>query len=383
MTTHHLLAPGPTPVPPRVLLAMAQPVVHHRTPPFRALLAEVRKGLQKVFQTEGDVLILTASGTGGMEAAVANCFAPGEKVAVVNAGKFGDRWLRLCKAFELRVVEIPVEWGRAVKVEQVEAVLRDNPEVRGLLVQATETSTTVAHPVEELSALTRHSDVLLVVDGISAVGVYDIPMDRWGIDVMVSGSQKALMLPPGLAFIALSKRAWQRVATTRQRRFYFDLLRERESQSALSAAYTPAISLITGLRESLRIIEEEGLQSIFERHERLARATRAAAKALGLRLLAVESPSPAATGMWVPETVDGTELLAYLRDEMHVTFGGGQDRLKGRVVRVGHLGYMDATDIITAVAALEMALCHFGWRVSPAAGVAAVEAVLMASLGAE
>jgi aspartate aminotransferase-like enzyme len=359
---------------------MAQPIIHHRTPQFSALFAEAREGLRKLFQTQQDVLILAASGTGGMEAAVANCFAAEDKVIVINAGKFGDRWVKLCRSFEVEPIEIAVEWGKAVEVERVKEVLHNHPDVRGVFVQATETSTTVAHPVEQLAALTREHNVLLVVDGITAVGAYDIPMDRWGIDVMVTGSQKALMLPPGLAFIALSKQGWARVEKTRQRRFYFDLLRERESQSRMTTAYTPAISLITGLRESLAMIEEEGLQVRFGRHERLARATRAAARGLDLRLLAPENPSPAATGMYVPEGIDGSGLVGYLRDKMQVTFGGGQDRLKGRVVRIGHLGYIGTMETIAAVGALEMALRHFGHPVTLGKGVAAAEEVLMDSL---
>lgn len=380
MIKHYLLAPGPTPVPPRVLLAMAQPLIHHRSPQFGALFAQVREGLRELFQTQQDVLILAASGTGGMEAAVANCFAAQDKVVVVNAGKFGDRWLELCRSFGVEAIEVAVEWGKAVQVERVEAALQEHPDVRGVLVQATETSTTAVHPVEQLAALTRRRDVLLVVDGITAVGVYDMPMDRWGIDVLVTGSQKALMLPPGLALIALSARAWARVERTRQCRFYFDLLRERENQTKRTTAYTPAISLVIGLRESLAMIQEEGLQAVYARHDRLARATRAAARALNLRLLAPDNPSPAATGMYVPEEIDGSRLVGYLRDTMQMTLGGGQDRLKGRVVRIGHLGYMEMMDTIAAVGALEMALRRFGYPLTLGRGVAAAQEVLVESL---
>jgi aspartate aminotransferase-like enzyme len=359
---------------------MAQPIVHHRTPQFSELFAAVRASLQALFQTEQDVLIIAASGTGAMEAAICNTFGPGEKVLVVNAGKFGDRWLKLCKCFGLDPVEVAVEWGQAVRVEEVESALEENPETRGVLVQATETSTTIRHPVHRLANLTRNREILLVVDGITAVGVYDLPMDRLGIDVLVSASQKALMLPPGLSFISLSERAWSKVRSSSQPRFYFDLLRERESQARNTTAYTPAISLIHGLRESLAMIEQEGLQAAFARHETLARATRAAVQALELRLLAPNDPCPAATGMYVPDGIDGGALLGYLRDRMQVTFGGGQDRLKGRVVRIGHLGYTEMMDTITAVAALEMALSHFGYPVQLGRGVAAAQEVLMAAL---
>ena len=375
-----LLAPGPVPVPARVRLAMARPIVHHRTPQFSRLFARVRTGLRELFQTEQDVLMLAASGTGAMEAAVANCFAPGDEVLVINGGKFGDRWLKLCAVFGVTAVELAVEWGHAVRVEQVEEALSTHPNLRGVLVQASETSTTAVHPVQELATLSRTRDILLVVDGITAVGVYSVPMDQWGIDVLITGSQKALMLPPGLALIALSGRAWRRVHETRQPRYYFDLSRERSSQAQNTTAYTPAISLIFGLAESLTMIGEEGLSNVFARHDCLARATRSGVQALGLNRLAPDSPSPAATGVYVPESIDAGKLLGYLRDRMGVVFGSGQDRLKGRVLRIAHLGYVSDFDTISAVAALEMALHQFGHPVQLGQGVGAAEAVLMTPL---
>jgi aspartate aminotransferase-like enzyme len=377
-----LLAPGPTPVPARVRLAMAQPMFHHRTPQFSALFGEVRDGLKRLFQTEQDVLVLASSGTGAMEAAVNNCFAPGEEVVVVNGGKFGERWTKLATAFGLQPIEVRVEWGRAVRADQIAQALDEHPAARGVFVQASETSTSAVHPIEHLAAVTRRREALLVVDGITAVGVYDLPMDRWGIDVLITGSQKALMLPPGLALIALSERAWSRVAAARQPRFYFDLTREHANQAKNTTAYTPAISLVIGLHEALAMIEEEGLAQVFARHERLAAATRAAAQALGLRLLAPDNPSPAVTGVYVPERIDGSKLFAYLRDKMQVVFAGGQDHLKGKIVRIAHLGYMGAFDTITAVAALEMALRHFGHPVELGRGVGAAEAALLPALPA-
>jgi aspartate aminotransferase-like enzyme len=315
-----------------------------------------------------------------MEAAISNCFEPGDEVVVVNAGKFGERWLKLSKAFGLTPIEIRVEWGRAVRADQVAQALDEHPRARGVLVQGSETSTTAVHPIEQLAAVTRDREALLVVDGITAVGVYEIPMDDWGVDVLVTGSQKALMLPPGLALIALSRRAWQCAEKTAQPRFYFDLVRERTNQAKNTTAYTPAISLVIGLREALAMIEEEGLANVFARHARLARATRAAVEALGMRLLAPDNPSPAVTGVYVPDAIDGSKLFAYLRDKMRVVFAGGQDHLKGRIVRIAHLGYMDAFDTISAIAAFEMALRHFGHAVELGRGVGAVEAELLAAL---
>ena len=375
-----LLAPGPTPVPARVRLAMAQPMFHHRTPQFSAVFAEVREGLRQLFQTEEDVLVLASSGTGAMEAAVVNCFSAGDEVVVVNGGKFGERWLKLSTTFGLKPIEIRVEWGRAVRPDQIAQALDEHPKARGVFMQGSETSTCAVHPIEPVAAVTRDRDALLIVDGITAVGVYDIPMERWGVDVLITGSQKALMLPPGLAMIALSKRAWARVEKTAQPRYYFDLLRERTNQAKNTTAYTPAISLVIGLREALAMMREEGLVNVFARHERLARATRAAATALELRLLAPDNPSPAVSAIYVPSGVDGSKLFAFLRDKMRVVFAGGQDQLKGKIVRIAHLGYMGAFDVVSAIAALEMALRHFGHDVQLGRGVGAAEGELLSAL---
>jgi aspartate aminotransferase-like enzyme len=235
----------------------------------------------------------------------------------------------------------------------------------------------VAHPVKELAALTRDRECLLVVDGITAVGVFDVPMDSWGIDVMISGSQKALMLPPGLAFAALSEKAWGFAESSKCPRFYFDFRKERKNLAKDTSAYTPAISLITGLSESLRLIKAEGLENVFKRHDRLARAVRAAVAALGLKLLATEAPSNAVTGVYVPDGIDGAKFVKYIRDEIGVTLAGGQDHLKGRIFRIAHLGYVDTFDVITAVSAVEMALKIFGHDVTPGAGVAAATEILL------
>ena len=382
MIKQHLLAPGPTPVPPEVMAAMAGPVIHHRTPAFAAVLAEVQEGLRELFGTTQDVLVLAASGTGAMEGAVTNLLSPGDEAIVVNGGKFGERWTKICQGYGVVVHEVAVEWGRAVEPSAVAQALEAHPKARALFVQASETSTCALHPVPALAELTRRRDVLLVVDGITAVGVLDLPMDRLGIDVLVTGSQKALMLPPGLAFAALSERAWAAVERARLPRFYFDFRRERKGVAERSTAWTPAISLVYGLRAALQLLLEEGLAEVYARHDRLARATRAAASALGLRLLAPESPSPAATAICLPAGFDGSALFRYLRDRMRVTFAGGQDRLKGKIIRIAHLGYVDAFDVVTGVAALELGLRHFGAPVELGRGVGAAEVVLAEGLPA-
>jgi aspartate aminotransferase-like enzyme len=372
----YLLAPGPTPVPPEVVAAMSAPILHHRTPEFSALFAEVERDLQSLFQTTQEVMTLAASGTGAMEAAITNLLSPGDEAIVVNGGKFGDRWTKICAAYGVVAHEIEVKWGEAVEPAAVLCALDAHPAARVLLMQATETSTTVLHPVEEIAALTRARETLLVVDGITAIGVLDVPMDRWGVDVLVTGAQKALMLPPGLAFVALSARAWAQTRRARLPRFYFDLARERAAVAARTTAWTPAIGLVVGLQAALQLIREEGLPQVFARHARLAEAARAGATGLGLQLLAPRAPSPAATGVWVPDDVDGAQLVRYMRDEMGVTVAGGQDRLKGKILRLAHVGYAGAFDVVVGIAALEMALSRFGHRVRFGQGVGAAEAVL-------
>jgi len=376
MIKKYLLAPGPTPVPPEVLLAMAQPIIHHRTPQFEAVFAEVQSGLQRLFKTKQDVLILASSGTGAMEAAVTNTTSPGDHVVVVNGGKFGERWGKIAASYGLQVTELKVEWGEAVAPDAVARALREHPETKLVLMQASETSTTALHPVEAVARVTRESDALLVVDGITAVGVLDLPMDTLGIDMLLTGSQKALMLPPGLAFLALSERAWQAVGSAKTPRFYFDLKRERDNQKQHTTAWTPAISLVSGLHVALKMMFDEELANVFARHDRLARATRAAAQALGLRLVAPSCPSPATTGIYLPDGVPG-KVVGYLRDRVGITFAGGQDQLKGKIVRVAHLGYIGSFDVVTAIASLEMAFTAYGHRVALGAGVGAAQAVLM------
>ncbi len=377
MKKMYLMAPGPTPVPASVLLKMASPIIHHRTPQFSEIFRETAELLKYVFQTTQDVLILASSGTGAMEGSVTNLFSPGDEVIVINGGKFGERWGLIAEAYGLKVYWIKVEWGTAVDPGEVLRLLDEHPEVKGVLTQASETSTTVAHPVSKLAELTRDRNCLLVVDGITAVGVFDVPMDSLGIDVMLSGSQKALMLPPGLAFVSLSEKAWGFAESSKCPRFYFDFAKERKNLGQDTSAYTPAISLITGLRESLLLIKEEGLANVFKRHDRLARATRAAALALGLKLLAPDAPSNAATGIYIPEGIDGAKFVKYIRDEIGVTLAGGQDHLKGKIFRIAHLGYVDTFDIITAISAVEMALKIFGHDVKPGAGVEAATKFLL------
>jgi aspartate aminotransferase-like enzyme len=379
MIKQYLLSPGPTPIPNEVATAMAATMIHHRTPQFTAIFNEAREGLKELFGTKGDVLTLASSGTGAMEAAVSNLFSPGDNVLVVNGGKFGERWLKISQAFGLEPIDVKVEWGTAVKVETIKKQLKDRPDIKGVLIQASETSTTALHPVREIAEITRGGP-LLVVDGVTAIGVLSVPLDEWGIDALVTGSQKALMLPPGLGFVALSERAWGFAEKNKLPRFYFDLRLERKSQKKGSTAFTPAVSLVFGLRAALKMMQEEGLDKVYARHDRMGRATRAAATALGLKLLAPENPSPAATGIFLPDTIDADQVLEYLRERMGITFAEGQDQLKGKVIRIAHVGHMGAFDVVVAIGALEMALKKFGFPVQFGKGVGAAQDILMEAL---
>jgi len=375
MLKNYLLSPGPTPVPERVLLAMAQPVIHHRTPQFSAIFADCAQRLKKLFGTEQDVIILSSSGTGGMEASASNIFSRGESVLVVNGGKFGERWGRIAEAYGLNVVWMNLEWGQAADPSAIKAALDENPEIKGVLMQATESSTTVRHPVKETAQITRERDVMLVVDGITGVGVFEIPMDEWGIDALISGSQKAFMLPPGLAFVALSERAWGKVEKSENSRFYFNLKKEKKSLANKTSAYTPPVTLINGLREVLDMVDEEGLENLYNRTALHARAVRAGTEALGLKNV-TDSPSEAMTGVFLPENIDGAKMVKTLRDGFGVTFAGGQDHWKGKIIRIAQLGFIGAFDVVIALSSIEMALARFGADIRLGAGVGAAEEIL-------
>ncbi len=375
MRKFRLLAPGPTPVPPEVLLAMAQPVLHHRTPEFEALFAQARRGLQWLFQTRREVLILAASGTGAMEGAVVNACSPGDRVLVIRGGKFGERWAEICQAYGLSVIPVEVPYGKAVDPQAVAAALRREPGVAAVFATHSETSTGVLHDLEAIAAIVRQTPALLVADAITSLGVVDLPTDAWGVDVVVAGSQKAMMLPPGLAFACLSDRAWAAAERARLPRYYFNFLVERKIQAKHQTAWTPAISLIAGLKAALDLLQAEGLPAIFARHERLARATRAAVTALGLELFA-ERPSPAVTAVKVPEGVDGGAIVRVLRDKHGISIAGGQGSMKGKIFRIATLGYADAYDVLTGIAALEFTLAELGYPVRLGDGLRAAQNVL-------
>ena len=373
----YLLTPGPTPVPERVMLAMARPIVHHRTADFERIFREAAEGLQWIYQTKQPVLMLSGSGTLAMEAAVVNTMKRGDKALLVVGGKFGERWRNICKAHGVDFTAIDVEWGRAVDPAAVGKALDADDKITAVFSQANESSTGVRHPVEAIAKITASKErVINVVDAVSALGAFDLPMDAAGFDVLLTGSQKALMLPPGQAYIALSDKAWARTESADLPRFYCDLKREKKAQAGGETAWTPAITLTVGLAEALRMIKEEGLQQCFARHARLAEATRAACVALGCALFAPDAPSPTVTAARGPDGLDTGKLVKQLRDKYGVSITGGQDAVKGKIFRVAHLGYFDTFDILTSVAAIEMALVDLGVKTSHAAGTAAAQRVL-------
>ena len=375
MKKYQLMAPGPTPVPSEVLLAMAQPMIHHRTPQFETLFVEVRAGLKKVFQTEADVLPLACSGTGAMEAAVVNTLSAGDTVAAIRAGKFGDRWVEICRAYGVNVVELAAPFGHSVPAERVAETLRTHKGLKAVLTQHSESSTGVLHDVRGYAAVTRGTDTMLIVDAVSSLGIADLPMDAWGADLVVSGSQKGLMLPPGVAFCALGEKAWAAAKTSTLPKYYFNLAEERKAVVKNEAHFTPAVSIIVGLREVLRMIETEGLRNVFKRHDRLARATRAGVEALGLELFAKATPSPALTAVAAPKGVDSEKVVAAYSKTHNITIAGGQGEMKGKVFRLGHMGYAAEFDVIVALAALEQVLSDLGQPVDFGASIGAAQKI--------
>ena len=347
-------------VPERVLEALSRPTLYHRSPEFKEIFLETRELLGKVMRTEGEVLILTSSGTGAMEAAVANLFNPGDSAVVVVGGKFGQRWEELCRTHGVNPIVVNVEWGKAVNLEDVERALSENPGVRGVLVQICETSTGTVHDVKGIGELLRnYPKALLIADGITAYGVYDIPTDEWGIDVAITGSQKALMTPPGLAVITLNERAVNRLVEN-PKTYYFNLRKELKQQGKGQTAYTTATNLVVALNEALKMIVEEGIENVAKRHALLAEATRAGVKALGLELLS-DSPANGVTAVLSPEGINGQDVVKVAREMYGITIAGGQEHLKGKIFRLSHMGYVDMFDVLTGLEVVELALKELGY----------------------
>jgi aspartate aminotransferase-like enzyme len=352
----YLFTPGPTPVPPVVLAATAQPIVHHRGADFRALYERCLARLKEVFRTESDVLLFTASGTGGMESAVANLIDPGDRVLAVSSGYFGERWSAIARAYGADVDELRYEWGETPRVEDVAERGRG---AKAVLLTHSETSTGVVADVQALTAAAHDAGALAVVDAVSSLGAVPLETDAWGIDVVISGSQKALMTPPGLALVSTSEAAWARRGSSP--RFFFDWERTRDAQRKLDAAFTPAVSLVAGLDVALGLLLQTGLEGAFDRHARLGRACREGVKAMGLELFSPdEDRSAVVTAVQVPDGIDSDELVSLLRERHGITLAPGQGPLKGKVFRIGHIGWFDVFDITTALGGVELALAELG-----------------------
>jgi serine---pyruvate transaminase len=371
-----LMTPGPTPVSPETQLAMAQPIIHHRAPAFMEILAKVREDLKYLFQTEQEVLMFAATGTGAMEGAVANTLSPGDTALVVEGGKFGERWVDLCKVYGVNVDLIKIEWGNAVDPQEVAHRLDANPAIKAVLVQANETSTGVQHPVKELAEITKtRPGTILIVDAISALGGYPLPMDEWGIDVLVAGSQKAMMLPPGMAFVALSAKAWEFVKSSTCPKYYFDFAKHLKSQQKDQTAYTSAVTLTLGLQHVLGWIRERGLENIFAHNKKLSAATKAAVKAMGMELFSKQNASDVLTAVLAPAGVDGQKVVAKMR-EKGIWIAGGQAQAKGKIFRIAHMGYIDEQDLLGTLGALEIVLNDLGYKVELGVGLKAAQEIM-------
>ena len=367
----YLLTPGPTPVPPPVVAAMSEPIIAHRGSDFRRLAGAVLTRLGEVFRTRHDVLLFTSSGTGAMESSVANLCSPGDRVVSVSAGHFGERWNGIAAAYGCDVQPLRYAWGETPSADDLSAHLRDLGGARVVFLTHSETSTGVVCDLETLAEAARSAGALVVVDAVSSLGAVPVETDEWALDAVVTGSQKALMTPPGLAVVSVSPAAWEACARASSPRFYFDWQRARKAQERPQTPFTPAISIVMGLNAALEMLLAEGLESVFDRHRRLGRACREGVKAMGLELFSPDDDrSAVVTAIRMPDGIDGQEVVQAVRDRLGVSLAGGQGELQGKVVRVGHIGYVDVFDVVTALAALELALAEAGADVERGAGPA-------------
>lgn len=371
-----LYTPGPSPIPDRVNLRMAEPIIYHRSAEFGSVLAAASDLLKYLFQTRNDVLIFAASSTGAMEAAVANLLSEDDKVLVVLGGKFGERWAEICRAYRLQTEIIDIEWGHAVDPAEIEKRLKTNPDIKAIFATQSETSTGVLHDIQTIGQIVRETSALFVVDAVTSIGAQRFLPDEWGIDVAVTGSQKAIMLPPGLAFASVGQRAWTASEKSNLPKFYWSFAKVKNSLLKKETPFTPAISLIVGLHEALTMMKEEGIENIWTRHARHAEAARQGIKAIGLELF-TKDYSNVLTVAKIPEGIDGKTFVRQIRSQYGAIVAGGQDKLSGKIFRISHMGYMDDFDVLTAISAVEMALRDIGWRFEFGSGVAAVQRVLM------
>ena len=352
-TKTRLFTPGPTMIPEEVRFELAKETIHHRKDDFKKIFGSLSKKLKELFGTKNDVLVLTSSGTGAMQAAVSNLFSPKEKVLVIVGGKFGERWKEISYRFGLDVIELSVEWGKAVEVDKVKEVLDKHKDIKGVLIQASETSTGVLHPIKDIGKVLKDKDVLLIVDGISAIGISPCPMDKWNIDCLVGGGQKGFMIPPGLSMISLSDKAWEKAKSIKKRDFYFDLLGEREKQKNLQTLFTPAIALIRALNKALDILLKNGLEEVYRKHWALTCMVREGITRIGLEPMVKENYTWGLTSVLMPKGANGQDILNELKNRYNIVFAGGQGKLKGKIIRIGHMGNVDWIDLMGAIFALK------------------------------
>ncbi|WP_013321398.1 pyridoxal-phosphate-dependent aminotransferase family protein [Gloeothece verrucosa] len=378
-----LMIPGPTPVPEQVLLAMAKHPIGHRSGDFSKVIAEITENLKWLHQTQNDVLCLTVSGTGAMEAGIINFLSPGDRVLVGDNGKFGERWGLISKAFGLNVDLIKTEWGKPLDPEEFRAKLEadKDKQIKAVIITHSETSTGVLNDLETINKYVKaHGEALIIVDAVTSMGALNIPIDEWGLDVVGSGSQKGYMIPPGLGFVSVSKKAWKAYETATLPKFYLDLGKYKKATDKDSSPFTPPVNLMYGLQVALQMMKAEGLENIFARHQRNTAATRAAMKALNLPLFAPDTHASTAITAVIPTTVDAEKIRSTIKKKFDIALAGGQDHLKGKIFRIGHLGFVSERDILAAIGALETTLQELGYEgATPGAGVAAAAAVLAQS----
>jgi aspartate aminotransferase-like enzyme len=367
-----LLTPGPTPLLPKALHAMMGSDIHHRTEDFRKLYKQVLGDLKEVMGTQNDVIVLVASGSGGLEAAASNFLSPGDHVLICSAGKFGERFVEIAKAWGLKATVLKAEYGGAVSAEEVEKTLAGNPDIKAVMVQASETSTGSMHDIKQMGLAVKKTDALMIVDAITGLGTMPLDIDGWGLDLVVGGSQKAFMIPPGIAFVTISQKAWKANETAKLPRFYFDLKKEQKNAVNGESAWTPSIALLLAMAEALVYIKQLGMDKLIANAQMLAKATREAAKALGLRLFS-SSPGNSVTSIRAPEGMDSGVIVKEFRNRFGSIIANGQGTMKGQIFRIAHLGYFDISDVFTMIAQLELILAANGHPVEFGKGVAAVQ----------
>lgn len=378
MIKKRLYTPGPTPVPEQIMLTMAEPMIHHRHPEFQEILTSVNENLKYLFQTNNGVMTLTSSGTGAMEASVAEILSRGDTAVYVNGGKFGERWGEILNAYGCNAVELATEWGTPVSTDAVIESLKSNPDIKAVYLTHSETSTGTATDIKAIAdAIHKHNnDIVVVIDGITSVGAMEIKMDEWDLDIVVTGSQKGLMIPPGLSHITLSERAWKLAEKSDLPSYYFDLKAAKKALDKNDTPWTPAVTLFIGLEKALNMLREEGIENVWARHQKLADSIREGCKALGLKLLS-SSPSNALTAVYVPEGIEFKKFNSILKQKYGITVAGGQGHLKGKIFRISHLGYYDELDMMTMMAALERTLVEVGAKIQVGSGLLAAQEVLL------